>query len=744
MRNWSRLLLSVVALMLFSGVTAQKQKETFCNTCEILPTDSQNDIIYKAAHVIPTANQLSALQDEFIAFVHWGPNTFTRREWGTGLESPSIFNPTSINTDQWCEAIRAAGMRKVLLTVKHHDGFVLWQSRYTNHGIMSSPILNGKADVLRCLSASCHKFGLKLGIYLSPCDLHEIEVSNGRYGNGSAYSMRTIPRQVDGRPFKCKKTFKFYVDDYNEYFLNQLYELLTEYGPIDEVWFDGAHPKQKGGQRYIYSAWKQLIHELAPRAVVFGREDIRWCGNEAGRTRQTEWNVIAYEQNPDTTNVFHDMTAEDLGSREILYGARFLHYQQPETDTSIRDGWFYRDDEKQDVRTADDVFDIYERSVGGNCTFLLNIPPNREGRFSEIDVDVLKDVGNRIRSTYSENLFAAAKGAKQLLDDNINTYVNLPVGKVLKLVNPKLEKINRIVLQEAVAKRSERVERFAVDAYINGEWEEIARATNIGYKRILRFPTVETSQIRLRILEARLVPAIASFSAHYYEQRPPQLIAKRTSEGMVSLSKAVKVFKKGVNIIKNEIVEDSYAIHYTTDGTEPNVNSARYLEPFFLERGEVRAMAISNAGVKGPISKTVFGVLKSKWKALIYPKDATSDSSASLAFDNNSNTYCEVIKRGNNPILSVDLGKNYSIHGFSYTPPTKRGIGLVSKGVFQISEDGKVWKDVESFEFGNLVNSPTKRTAYFKKTIISRFVRIVATQIEGTSETVGIAEFDIL
>ena len=170
---------------------------------------------------------------------------------------------------------------------------------------------------------------------------------------------------MEGRPFENKTTFTFKVDDYNEYFLNQLFELLTEYGPIHEVWFDGAHPKRKGGQTYNYLAWKELIRALAPKTVIFGKEDIRWCGNEAGKTRDTEWNVIPYQEDPDQMNSFADLTDESLGNREDLYKGKFLHYQQAETNTSIREGWFYRDDEDQKVRSTDDVFDIYERSVGG-------------------------------------------------------------------------------------------------------------------------------------------------------------------------------------------------------------------------------------------------------------------------------------------------------------------------------------------------------------------------------------------
>ena len=307
MRNIKQILPFVAGIWLLSACTgAPKDTMAYQNTIPVEAGDSQEMIIEKAAHVVPTPNQLSALENEFIAFIHFGPNTFTKREWGTGHEDPKVFDLKTLDTDQWCEAMKAAGMKMVILTVKHHDGFVLWQSRYTTHGIMSTGFEGGKGDILKNLSASCQKYGLKLGIYLSPADLFQIESKDGLYGNLSQYTERVIPREVPGRPFANKTTFKFKVDDYNEYFLNQLFELLTEYGPIHEVWFDGAHPKRKGGQTYNYQAWKELIHTLAPEAVIFGREDVRWCGNEAGGTRPTEWNVVAYQANPDTMNHFAD------------------------------------------------------------------------------------------------------------------------------------------------------------------------------------------------------------------------------------------------------------------------------------------------------------------------------------------------------------------------------------------------------------------------------------------------------
>nr|WP_321411297.1 alpha-L-fucosidase [uncultured Carboxylicivirga sp.] len=712
------------------------------NTIAVTATDTPDSIILKAAHVVPTQEQIKALEDEFIAFIHFGPNTFTQKEWGNGFEDPMVFNLQNINTDQWCESIKAAGMTKVIFTAKHHDGFVLWQSRYTKHGVMSSPFENGKGDVLKHLSVSCQKYGLKLGIYLSPADLYQIENPDGLYGNLSSYTDRVIPRPVEGRPFENKATFTANVDDYNEYFMNQLFELLTEYGPIHEVWFDGAHPKHKGGQKYNYRAWRKMIKELAPDAVIFGKEDIRWCGNEEGDTRNTEWNVIPYQDNPQTMNMFPDLMDHDLASEEKLVQGKYLHYQPAETNTSIREGWFYRDDLTQMVRSTDDVFDMYERSVGGNSIFLLNIPPNRDGLFSDEDVKVLKETGERIRDTYGTNLFASAAGSTKVLDGNTSTFELLDeTNNSIEITTNEPVTINRFVIQEAIQSHGERVADHKVEAWIKGEWKEIAKGTNIGYKRILRFPQVTSDKFRFTVLDLRYYPAIANIAAYYCDVQPPQLQLTRDIEGKVTIEPSKHVFRwklHGLDPVAN--LNKNLQIRYTLDGSEPTMESELFTVPVLIESAEVKARAFNN-GKQGPVLIQNVGLIKKDWKV----KSTSSqlkDHEAVLAIDADVETYW-LTKAGHNHTITIDLSELKTLKGFSYTPQKENKAGMIQRGVVEISSNGKSWVKADNFEFGNLINMPTTRTHYFKESVEAKFVRITTKEIAGDSQQAAIAEIEL-
>lgn len=730
----------------FLKTNAQTESIDFRNTIKVNINDTETQIIDKAAHIIPSAIQLNAINNEFIAFVHFGPNTFTRMEWGNGKEDPKIFNLKNLDTDQWCKSLKSANMKMVILTVKHHDGFVLWQSRYTKHGIMSTDFKNGQGDILKELSISCKKYGIKLGIYLSPADLFQMESSDGLYGNMSRYTMRTIPREIAGRPFKSDKKFHFLVDDYNEYFLNQLYELLTEYGPIYEVWFDGAHPKRKGDQMYNYRAWRELIRSLAPKATIFGREDVRWCGNEGGFTRDSEWNVVTYKENPDSSDQFTDMYG-DLGTREAYFSKEkpfYLHYQPAETNTSIREGWFYRDDTYQKVRSADNVFDIYERSVGGNSIFLLNIPPNRDGRFSDEDVNVLKETGRRINETYNNDLLKNAIGPKELFDQKQETYITLsalPQNIIISTRKPIT--FNRLAIREPIVTKGERVERHAIDAFIDGKWTEIPQATNIGNRRIHRFSEVTTDSIRIRILESRLTPSISSISAHLYQVRPPVLSVKRDGKNMIVIEPSQDSFNWRDYQRQDKAARANYnmMIFYTTDGAEPDSHSNKYTGPFQMDKGEIKAIAIIN-GEKGGVCEKRFGLIKQGWQLLDVPEEDTIHA-CKKGIDEDSYTYWRS-KTGTAPYyFAISLGKEEDISGFGYTPQRENSEGMIEEGIFQISKDGKNWKDVTTFTFGNLINDPTQRFLFLKDSVKASYVRIVANRIAGDGHYASIAELDL-
>jgi len=495
-------------------------------------TAGQKELIRKAVNVRPSARQLAWQQGEFICFIHFGVNTFTAREWGTGKEDPKIFNPEKLDTDQWCRMMKEAGMTQAILTVKHHDGFCLWQTRYTTHSVGSSRWRNGKGDVLRDLVDSCKKYGLKVGVYLSPADLYQIESPDGLYGNLSKYSERVIPRPTPGRPFRDKRTFKYVVDDYNEYFLNQLFELLTEYGPIHEVWFDGAHPKRKGGQKYTYAQWYEMIRELAPEAVIFGKgPDLRWCGNEAGDTRAAEWSVIPISAPVDKFD-WPDMTARDLASlgklQESLSSGGYLHWYPAETNTSIRHGWFWRD-EKQRVKTTEHILDIWYRSIGGNTVLLLNVPPNRDGLFAERDSKVLTEVGRILRETFKTNLAegatataSAGRGtgfeAANMLDGDTTTCWMPPdwtAQAELVITLDSQKTFNCVMFQEQIRDYGQRIAEFAVDALVDGKWQQVAEGQTVGYKRICRTPNVTADKVRIRVLNSRVCPTISNFALFY-------------------------------------------------------------------------------------------------------------------------------------------------------------------------------------------------------------------------------------
>lgn len=730
------LLITGLSLLLLTA--CNKQEEVFVQTVQIPEGYTLEQKVELSAKVVPHPRQMKWFEDEFFGFIHYGPNTYSGREWGTGFEDATLFQPGDLNTDQWCELMAAAGIKRVVMVAKHHDGYCLWPSRYTSHSVAASPWKEGQGDVIRELANSCEKYGLRLGIYLSPADLYQIENPEGVYGNGSAFSERTIPTEVAGRPFTDQRTFSYVVDDYNAYFLNQLFELLTEYGAIYEVWFDGAHPKPGTGQAYNYDAWFDLIRNLAPDAVIFGKgPDARWCGNEGGATREAEYNIIPLDQSPETYHWPDKMENDVAGRAQIKEATSYFHYYPAETNTSIRHGWFWRNEDEQQVRQVDDVFDMYERSVGGNSVLHLNIPPNPQGQFSRRDAEVLEELGKRIRAVYGTDLLEGGSATSpKVLDGKSETYWEAPEKtSTFEVQLPKVARVNRFVLQEAIAQKGERVEAHHLEAWLNGKWERVAEAKTIGHKRILRFPVIETDQFRVVITEARLAPSLMKVSAHYYDEPPKSVVLKSNEKGHIVLG-------VGTSFDWNNhgMTDLSQDIYYTLDGSEPTSSSAMYSEPLVLPLGgHLKARAIVGHR-KGVVTEMRIGLAKEGWTAV--DQDGNSET-ASLAVDGNRHSSwisseITVAK----PSLTIDMKRDFSLSGLAYRPAVNGG--YIEAFDVEVSLDGQTWKKIHSGEFGNIRNDPGRRIVMFDKVTNARFVRLSRLVPPGGFTRVGAAEIDLL
>ena len=487
------LIAAVLALPGCSRRAVNEENRPAFGIVGIDPTDRIETLVRKAASVRPSERQLRWQALEFQAFVHFGMNTFTDREWGEGTEDPRWFDPTGFDADQWVEAVKAAGIRGLIVTAKHHDGFCLWPSAFTEHSVKASPWKDGTGDVVGEVAEACRKGGLAFGVYLSPWDRHEPS-----YGDS--------PR-------------------YNEHFGNQLRELLTRYGEISEVWFDGACGEGPNGKRQVYdwAGYFALIRELRPDAVIsIMGPDARWIGNEAGVTRESEWSVIpvvGFNDSPDETNpggiARLDAQAEDLGSfgriaEAARQGGRLLWYPG-QVDVSIRPGWFYHAVEDDKVKTIDHLLDIYYTSVGGNAQLLLNVPPDKRGLIHGNDARRLEELGDRLRATFAENLAAGAR-TSFLPGPRASGRPGRHPSWVLDLPGPA--RFNVAMVGEDL-RRGQRIEAFAFDVWDGQDWKEIARGTTVGWKRLLRFPAVTADRIRLRVMKARGEAALAGPSGPF-------------------------------------------------------------------------------------------------------------------------------------------------------------------------------------------------------------------------------------
>lgn len=451
----------------------------------------QNHLPPAPVYPIPTKQQLRWHQMEMNAFIHFSTNTFTDKEWGYGDESPQLFNPTALNAEQWAKTLKEAGFKTMILTCKHHDGFCLWPSAYTEHSVKNSPYKNGKGDIVKDVSDAAKKFGLQFGVYLSPWDRNRAD-----YGNAS----------------------------YIEYYRNQLKELFTHYGPVFEMWFDGAnggdgfyggaHEKRSIDGRTYYN-WPNTLHmvdSLQPGVIFFSDAGpgVRWVGNERGVAGTTNWNSIT------TDTLF----AGKAGIETLLNSGSpdGKHWVPAETDVSIRPGWFYHEREDSLVKTPEKLFEIYLSSVGRGSTLLLNVPPNRRGLLHENDVKALKGFRNILNKEFARNLAKNAAvtasnsrrnkksfAAGNIADGKKETYWATDDGissATLEITLQKTVLVKYLVLQEYI-ELGQRVKSFNIEVFNNGKWQQVTEGTTIGYKRILKTEPVKTNKIRIHFKEAK-------------------------------------------------------------------------------------------------------------------------------------------------------------------------------------------------------------------------------------------------
>ncbi len=468
------------------------------------------DFVKYAASIVPSERQIKWQETEFYAFFHFGMNTFTNSEWGNGNEDPELFNPEKLDCRQWAKVCQLSGMKGLILTAKHHDGFCLWPSAYTDHCVRSSKWRDGKGDVVAECAKACKEFGIKFGIYVSPWDRHE-----PTYGTGEAY---------------------------NRFFKNQLRELLTAYGELFCIWFDGACGEGANGrkQEYDWEGYYKLIRELQPNATInICGPDVRWCGNEAGVCRKSEWSVVPYwhsnseliaaASQKDVTKPPKKInpTALDLGSRKAIKNCNKLIWYPAEVDTSIRKGWFYHPDEDYSVKPLSKLMEIYYNSVGANANFLLNIPPTPEGKIAEKDLETLLAMGAQLEIDFNENLADGSivtdnrhldeKHTGQMaLSEYPDSYWHSgddPDGAELILDLGDEYDIDKIVLGENI-RTGQQIEKFTLYAQVKGKWKKLASETTIGYKRICRFKEIRVRYFKLVIEKARCFATISKFEAY--------------------------------------------------------------------------------------------------------------------------------------------------------------------------------------------------------------------------------------
>ncbi|NNF34855.1 MAG: alpha-L-fucosidase [Saprospiraceae bacterium] len=665
---------------------------------------------------LPSANQLNWHQMEYYAFVHFNMNTFTDMEWGTGGEPPDTFNPTQLDTRQWTRIVKEAGMKGIILTAKHHDGFCLWPTETTDHSVKSSKWKNGNGDVVKELAEACNEFGLKMGLYLSPWDRNHPDY---------------------GRP------------EYVDVFHQQLRELLSNYGDVFEVWFDGAN----GGSGYYgganevrkidnktYYQWDkvhEIVNELQPGAVIFGDggPGVRWVGNEEGWANETNWSLIRKaEVYPGWPKYVELRSGHEDGT----------HWVPAEADVSIRPGWYYHPREDHQVKTLPHLLDIYYKSIGRNASLLLNLPVDHRGLIHERDEEQLIKLKDQLREDFKDDLALGQKintsnirgnhrkfKADNLIDANPETYWatddTISAASITVTFNEP-HKFNRILLQEYIA-LGQRVQKFSIEAMVGGKWMVIDDQTTIGYKRILRFNEVNAEAVKVNINKSKGPVALSGLSIYRALPLLVEPTITRNKNGKVTLA----------------VPDSSIQIYYSLNNNLPGIQDELYGQPLLIDR-PVALMAIAydpEADKWSEVSSRNFDVSKRRWKVI---EVSSGDiEKAEAAIDDDPNTHWSTGQNETLPqYIIVDLGETLQLSGVSYIPNQDRWThGIITDYSFRVSKNGNDWMTVVKGEFSNIANSRTEKTANFKP-ISGRFIRFEASKTHGDDRRASIGEISII
>lgn len=658
--------------------------------CSLATVHAQKIAPYGA---LPSKAQLNWQDMECYMFIHLGPNTFTDKEWGHGDEDPKVFNPTQLDARQWARTAKLAGMKAVIITAKHHDGFCLWPSKYSTHTVRESAWKNGKGDVLKELSAACKEYGLKFGVYLSPWDRNHPD-----YGTAA----------------------------YNQVFVNMLNEVLGSYGTVVEQWFDGANGEGPNGKKQVYDwpLFHKTVYKKQPNAVIFSDvgPGCRWVGNEDGIAGVTNWSTL---------NITGFAPGAAAPSQAVLNEGNVNgeKWVPAECDVSIRPGWFYSDATNDKVKSLQALMDIYYGSVGRNGNMLLNVPVDKRGLIYKADSIRLMEFRRMREAIFKNNLALGAKvttsvsrqgvTAGSVADGKENTYWASPDRELkgsITLQFPKAVNFNRLVLQEYIA-LGQRVKAFSVEIWQDGAFKELASATTIGHKRVLLLPDITTTRVRINILDALACPVISEVQLY----KAPGLMAlpeiRRDKDGQVTISCA----------------SPDPELHYTLDGKEPVISSPVYTGHFDLPKGGVvKAKAFLEKGKVASATVSVnYDIAPAKWTVLFADGQA-NDADPARAIDGDPASYWitsyqpDASKYPHE--IQIDLAETLDLKGFTYTPRHQ----LVRSGTiytyeFYVSQDGKTWgQPVAQGSFANIANNPVIQYVKFDKSVSGRFIRLVA------------------